>query len=181
MIEKILLHTYISDIPMLLVGVFLMLVLWFIAMVFFAPKMRVVSAVVYVVTVIVILYATVMSRGSSVYEYYLMPFSLFERAVGDREVFRSALMNILLFLPLGLTLPYALGGGSKKSVVATLVVSFLLSVGCEVAQYVFSLGVAETDDVICNTIGTALGCCTCLLFISLTKLIKKERKDRTDD
>lgn len=38
-----------------------------------------------------------------------------------------------------------------------ILIGFLVSVGVESIRYVFALGRAETDDVICNTLGCALG------------------------
>ena len=39
----------------------------------------------------------------------------------------------------------------------TIVFAFLLSFTVEFLQYYYHLGRAETDDVICNTLGAAIG------------------------
>ena len=57
-------------------------------------------------------------------------------------------LNILLFIPLGLLL------GRKQAIA----IGLLLSAGIELTQFVFRLGVCELDDVLNNTIGTAVGC-----------------------
>lgn len=60
-------------------------------------------------------------------------------------------INILLFMPLGFLL--GISTNSWKSVIY----GFLLSVFIEFAQYVFILGYCQMDDVLNNTIGTAVG------------------------
>ena len=62
------------------------------------------------------------------------------------------LLNILLFAPLGALL--ALGGWRKRRIV---LIGALLSMGVEVTQLVFRLGLFEWDDMIHNTLGTLLG------------------------
>ena len=57
-------------------------------------------------------------------------------------------LNMLLFIPLGFLV------GGKQAIV----VGFSLSVGIELSQYVFKLGVCEADDVLNNTIGAIVGC-----------------------
>lgn len=58
-------------------------------------------------------------------------------------------LNILLFIPLG----FLLGGKGWKAVLF----GFLISAFIELTQYVFLLGYCEADDVLNNTIGTAIG------------------------
>ena len=62
-------------------------------------------------------------------------------------------MNVFLFLPLGFLLPWTL----NRPLWQTLLIGLALSAGIEGMQYWFRLGLCETDDVICNTIGTLLG------------------------
>ena len=67
------------------------------------------------------------------------------------------LMNVFLFFPLGLTFPHVLPEKWKHQVGASILFALLLSVVIEYCQYYFSLGRVETDDVICNTLGAAIG------------------------
>jgi glycopeptide antibiotics resistance protein len=66
------------------------------------------------------------------------------------------LMNVFLFLPLGLTLPFALGKGRLPEIFA-VVLALAFSTGIEYLQYRYGLGWCEADDVIMNTLGTAVG------------------------
>ena len=69
----------------------------------------------------------------------------------------TLLMNVILFLPFGLTIPYVAEvikiRKNKFRWILCMVSGFLLSVAIESFQYYFCLGRAETDDVICNTLG----------------------------
>lgn len=67
-------------------------------------------------------------------------------------------LNILLFLPLG----FLLGAATDNWRIVLL--GFILSVFIELLQYVFTLGWCQADDVLNNTIGTAVG-------IGMNKLI----------
>lgn len=58
--------------------------------------------------------------------------------------------NIALFVPVGFI---AYRGSVARAVVAGVV----CSLGIETAQYIWSLGYSDTDDVICNTAGAWLG------------------------
>lgn len=62
------------------------------------------------------------------------------------------LRNLLLFLPLGLVLPRALG-----SVRAALMTMFLLTLGIEIAQLVIPGRDSNPTDVLFNTLGGAVG------------------------
>ena len=56
-------------------------------------------------------------------------------------------LNILLFIPLG----FLIGGWNG------LIFGLVLSCGIELTQYLIRLGFCELDDVLNNTIGTAIG------------------------
>lgn len=75
------------------------------------------------------------------------------------EKIRTLLMNGLLFEPLGLVLPELLPGSWSRGrrFFLVLLAACLLSLCLEAAQYHWGLGRAETDDVLLNTLGAALG------------------------
>lgn len=104
----------------------------------------------------VVFLLTVVSRGG-VDELILMPFHSFLEARTSPDLRRSMFMNVFLFFPLGLTLPFALPEKWKKKVFVTITFAFVLSFTVEFLQYYYHLGRAETDDVICNTLGTCIG------------------------
>ena len=77
---------------------------------------------------------------------------------GERELLRSAFMNVLLFYPGALLLRSILPRGTGLLVVLGL---FAATVVIEVCQFALQLGYAETDDVLHNTLGAVLGVLAC--------------------
>ena len=104
--------------------------------------------------VVFIFWRTVGNRTGWKQEICLIPFYSFVAARSSPERYRSLVANILLFIPFGLTLPFCL---SRNPVCATVLAAAIFSIVIEVSQYVFSLGLCETDDVIFNTLGAAFG------------------------
>lgn len=104
----------------------------------------------------IIIIITMVSRSEGT-EVILIPFHSFIEARIQPEMYRSMLMNVFLFFPLGLTLPYALLEKWKGRVLMTILFALIFSVAIECLQYYFKLGRAETDDVICNTLGYTIG------------------------
>lgn len=114
-------------------------------------------------TICIIGIATLSWRNGSGTELILTPFQSFQEAKIQPELYRSMLMNVFLFFPLGLSMPFALPEKWKLKVFCTILFAFLLSVGIEVIQYHYQLGRAEVDDVICNILGCVLGSSSYLL------------------
>ena len=150
-------------------------IVWSVFGALFYKRMRMIGVILSIVCVAVILYATVISRGESSLGHDLTPFSSFQRAVEQPEMYRSMLMNVFLFEPLGLMLPFVIKGSTVKRILLTIVIGFALSVAIEASQYFFALGMAEADDVICNTVGAALGACAYLLTLLWRKLMSKSK------
>ena len=62
-------------------------------------------------------------------------------------------INIFLFVPFGFLVPWAM----KCSAFQSIMIGAALSFAIEATQYIFCLGLCELDDVINNTLGTAIG------------------------
>ena len=119
----------------------------------------------------IILYATILTRTPGDYKSILMPFATFTAALQQPELYREMLMNVFLFFPLGLTLSNALPRKWHRwlRIILTTLVGCALSAGIEYAQYRCALGLAETDDVICNTLGAFIGSASLLIAHSIEK------------
>lgn len=117
------------------------------------------------VSVGIILYTTILSRVPGVCTVVLAPFVALAAAKQQPELYREMLMNVFLFFPLGLTLSGALPQTWHRwwRIILTILVGCVLSAGIEYAQYCFALGMAETDDVICNTLGAFIGSTSLLI------------------
>ena len=109
------------------------------------------------------------------YALFIIYYTILNRTPGAEQIFkplfweisrgawRDISLNILLFVPLGLLI------GSWKGVV----LGFILSLIIELTQLVFCLGFCELDDIINNTIGTAIGVGTYMGFCKLLNIYKQ--------
>ena len=113
----------------------------------------------------------ILNRTPGNYELILTPFATFTAALQQPELYREMLMNVFLFFPLGLTLSNALPRKWHRwgRIALTTFVGCALSAGIEYAQYRCALGLAETDDVICNTLGAFLGSTSLLIAHAIEK------------
>ncbi len=127
-----------------------------------------------------ILYATLFSRAEGDTGLILTPFASLTAARQQPELYREMLMNVFLFFPLGLTLSNALPRRWHRwgRIILTTLIGCALSAGIEYAQYRYALGLAETDDVICNTLGAFLGAASLLAAHAIEK--HKERAWHTN-
>lgn len=130
---------------------------------------------VLVVAVSAVLYLTVFSRKVGIYDVVLVPFSALSEAKKEPERYRSMLMNVFLFFPLGMACANAFYDKMKmrRRVILVVAIGFALSTAVEYIQYRFSLGMAETDDVICNTLGALVGSLSVILADFLGKHKRK--------
>ena len=147
---------YIQPLHRIVIGMMLLVLLWAAIGKISGKRLwwKLFNGAVFLGTVAVILYMTVFARGEDPQAPVLMPFHSFMEAKIQPELYRSMLMNIFLFEPIGLSLPNIL---PKKAhpVAATVVFALSLSIGIEGSH--FHLGRCETDDVIMNTLGAAIG------------------------
>ena len=77
----------------------------------------------------------------------------------------NPLLNVAVFMPLGILLP--LMAKPFRRWYATLAAGLGGSLLIEIAQYLLSRGTADVDDLFANTLGTMLGYCLCMAFVSL--------------
>ena len=158
-------YIYIQPLPVILAAILLVGLLWPAARERVSGRIwRRMNAVLFGAAAALILYATVLSRAPGEYEVILTPFAALAAARQQPELYREMLMNVFLFFPLGLTLSNALPRrwGRRRRIALTVLVGCLLSAGIEYAQYRYALGMAEADDVICNTLGAFVGAASLL-------------------
>ncbi|MDD3416258.1 MAG: VanZ family protein [Lachnospiraceae bacterium] len=105
-----------------------------------------------------VLYVTLMMRmpGEN-YTYKTTLFWSYRQAfaTGDYSLLREDLANVFLFFPLGMFLADWQEGKLRIPVCAAI--CFAVSLGIELLQLVFKLGLFEFDDMFHNTLGGMLG------------------------
>ena len=140
-------------------------------------KRSIINAVLCPITVLIILYATVLTRTPGSYELILTPFATFTAALQQPELYREMLMNVFLFFPFGLPLSNALPQKWHRwlRIALTTLIGCILSAGIEYSQYRYALGMAEVDDVICNTLGAFIGSTALLVSHAIEKSRERVR------
>lgn len=99
----------------------------------------------------------------------LRPFLAFREAWNafTLQVWLNPLLNIAMFLPLGVLLPLAVKRFQRWYWM--LAAGAGISLVIEGLQHFLSRGQADVDDLICNTLGAMLGYCLVMLFLSLKR------------
>lgn len=104
----------------------------------------------------------------------LWPFSSYREAwySFSASAWRNLILNIFLFLPMGIFLPLLFRVCRKFWV--TYLAGFAVSVMIETVQLIAHLGVVEFDDVLNNTVGTMIGFGLAAVVLGIVGIWKKE-------
>lgn len=130
-----------------------------------------------------ILYPTLLGRNTSPERRISpVPFASFKMAQIQPEIYRSLLLNFLMFQAFGLCLAWILPEKWKtwKRVLAVILSGLVFSLIIETLQYFLRLGIAEADDLIFNTLGCVLAAGAMLLRDLLVKYRNKRLKTTED-
>ena len=119
-------------------------------------RWRLLNFILFAGTAAAIFYMTVYTRGEGAGEVVLVPFQSFQEAKVQPELYRSMLMNVFLFVPIGLFLPFVLGKGRIPEFF-TVLAALAFTAGIEYLQYRYALGRCEVDDILMNTLGALVG------------------------
>lgn len=118
------------------------------------------NILLHVLSVLFIIRMTLLGRKVGIRELEFIPFYTLTTISYNNEAIRTLLMNIILFVPFGLTAPYMIGEKIKNEYLKwgiCILSAGVLSILIESLQYCLGVGRAEIDDVICNTLGGGLG------------------------
>ena len=171
-------YIYTRPIEAILVVICLSILIWGFLNIFASSKeWRNGNSIILYIVIGMILYATILTRTPGGSEAILTPFASLTAARQQPELYREMLMNVFLFFPLGLTLSNALPRRWHRwgRIALTTLVGCILSAGIEYIQYRYALGMAEMDDVICNTLGAFIGSTSLLLAHAIKKSRERVR------
>lgn len=116
----------------------------------------------------VMLYLTLYRGSHDLRQIKLLPFWSY-RKWSALEIRWQIYRNIFLFIPYGALLKSL---GAKHPIWIAMVTSMAI----ELLQLVFRLGMCETDDVINNTLGAAVGCVIFTVSDAIYQYIKNQNK-----
>lgn len=107
---------------------------------------------------VILLWVTLFSRDGSSNTRVIFSLSKFNQFMETGRIgeFRHVVLNILMFMPLGFLLPQLSRSGMNR-ILCTMAVGIWLSATVESVQYLLVIGQCDLEDVIGNTLGTAIG------------------------
>jgi len=171
-------HRYLSkmyDIPsyIYIIGIILAIFLWAYLAYLHQDKRKwhICNRVILGLTLFAILFITILVRPKQQTGFYLNPMYAFELAKEFPDVYNQMVLNVVLFLPMGMTIPYAFK--CRFPIVLTLSVSFLYTLVIEFLQYFLSRGYFEVGDLILNFTGSLIGAGSYLIYKNMHKYIQK--------
>ena len=135
-------YVYRIPVPAVLPLIVVIVLIWGFAMRFLLRKypktVKIINCAAALVALGGILYITVFRGSPGKQELILTPFQSFIEAKEQKEMYRELLMNVLLFVPFGLSLPFALTRaqsgerrGKTRYAVITVAAAIVLSVTIE--------------------------------------------------
>lgn len=167
MIEKIVLHVYSGNLIFLCLFSIVFVYVWC-----FCGNIIVkrhiwwiyLNRVLFIFALYIIVYITLLSREPGTSSTIVFtPFYSLAAARQCPELYREMFMNVLLFMPVGIFLPFSTRQREvrwiNKLINLGIMVLFiiLLSAIIEFLQCLTGCGNAELDDIMCNTIGGIMG------------------------
>ena len=126
-----------------------------------SPKLRSGILILYILAIV---WITVGERGyklligtrtpDAVWQMRLQPFWSYAK-FSQADIRWQVYMNVFLFIPFGFMLPWC--SEQLRKLWKVVLIAAVFSALTEAAQYIFRIGLCETDDVIHNTLGTVIG------------------------
>ncbi|HJF20414.1 MAG TPA: VanZ family protein [Enterococcus columbae] len=111
-----------------------------------------------------LLFIVLFGKARNYHSLSLVPWDFL---VWNRTTLTEAFLNVIYFIPLGVLFSFATKWWEF------LVISFLVILGIETIQYVFSIGTFAVSDILLNLLGCCLGR---LFFLFLPYWLEKKQK-----
>lgn len=122
------------------------------------------------------IYAAGPKRGEN--PVHLQPFATISNYLtswGNSFHRLNIIANIVVFMPVGILIGLLLKG--KIGFIVAIIVGGIFSYGLELVQYTYAIGSFDIDDIILNTMGTALGYLLSRGWVMYGKLIIDKGKE----
>lgn len=166
-------------VPVLIYALIIVLIVVLGTIVFFKKGLRdgyrVIIGFFFVGYILLLISSTCIFRDmSDVRSYCLVPFwSYHEINRGNTNYVAEIVINILVFIPVGLLLPFPF---KRIKMYIVLLLGIGLSFTIEFLQFAMKTGYCEIDDLFHNFIGTFIGFCLYSFILSLFKVVKRVSK-----
>lgn len=167
MIEKIVLYVYSGNLLFLCLFSIVFVYIWcFVGNIIVKRHIWwiYVNRILLIFAMYVIMYITLLSREPGTSSTIVFtPFYSFAAARQCPELYREMFMNVLLFMPLGIFLPFSTRQWETRwrntiiNYCVMILLIILFSALIEYFQFITGCGNAEVDDIMCNTIGGIIG------------------------
>lgn len=128
--------------------------------------------------IFLLIYILLLERGN-LRSVNLIPFNsiidyiMVDNGIGGTRIIDVNIWgNILMFIPAGIYIMVHTNHSKWKN----LLILIGVSIGVEIAQYVFAIGATDIDDVILNSVGAFLGILIYTFFLKVFKTREKIKK-----
>ena len=130
-------------------------------------KNKIPLKVILAIYIIIVLGATLGSRHSNIASVNLHLFSSYKEAYNSFSMveWRTLILNILMFIPLGFMIPLLFDKAKKWH--TSYFIGFLLTLSIEAIQFITKRGSFDIDDIINNALGYMIGYGIVMIFISV--------------
>lgn len=155
-------YIYRQPLYVIALAIILLVALWTLAgrLLYGRRIWTVLNRVIVIISIGTICYLTLRRNERETGELILIPFYSFVEMKEQPEIGRQMLMNLFMFVPLGLSAPFAIADIVKnrsRTILFSIGFAFVSSLLIECMQYFLKLRLCEVDDVITNTLGAVIG------------------------
>lgn len=124
-----------------------------------------------------VLYYTLLMRSpTEEIRLQLIPFYNLSHSTYKMGILQSMWLNVTLFVPLGVFIGNGITEHVNNKFIKCAGICLCISLCIECTQWIARLGLAETDDVILNTLGGMIGYGVSMLFDFLLDRIEQKRR-----
>ena len=130
------------------------------------------NRVLVVLSMAAIVWITILVRARQNTDVFWDPLYAWKLTKRYPDAYRQMMLNVVLFFPLGLTIPFAFP--YRKIALWTVIFAISYSAGIEYLQFALSRGYFELGDIFLNSFGTLIGLSTYLIWRRMKNISQKK-------